>query len=160
MRIAPFPANDNLVIRIAEPDDATSIQRLYAQLVSDPGRVNVEPEQLLVIADDANSLLLVAECEGNVVATALLTLCLDSMFGRQPFAVVENVVVEATYRKLGCGRALFEAIDQVALDADCSKIMLLSGQSRSAAHKFFVSIGYLQEEKCGFVKYRRHISPA
>lgn len=117
----------------------------------------MDPERLSDIAADANNLLLVAECSGEVVGTALLTLCLDPMFGRQPFAVVENVVVEPAHRTRGCGRALFEAIEQVALDADCSKIMLMSGEARAGAHRFFVAMGYLTGEKCGFVKYRRNL---
>lgn len=159
MRTVPRTMDNNLLIRTATADDAAEIEHLYALLVNDPGSVKVEPERLSAIADDPNNLLLVAECDGSVVATAFLTLCLDPMFGRQPFAVVENVVVDAAHRKLGCGRALFGAIDHVALDADCSKIMLLSSQSRSMAHRFFVSVGYLEGEKCGFVKYRRHFSP-
>lgn len=158
MRLAPRMAQDKLVIRSAEPDDAAGLQRLYAQLVSDPGCIKVEPERLSAIAEDSNNLLLVAECDRGVVGTALLTLCLDPMFGSQPFAIVENVAVEPTYRKQGCGRALLEAIDHFALNADCSKIMLLSSQSRTGAHRFFVSMGYLEGEKCGFVKYRRQIS--
>lgn len=158
MRIAPRISQDNMVIRSAKPNDAAALQRLYAQLVSDPGLINVEPDRLAAIAEDSNNLLLVAECDGGVVGTALLTLCLDPMFGSQPFAIVENVAVEPTYRKQGCGRALLEAVDHFAINADCSKIMLLSGQSRTDAHSFFVSMGYLKGEKSGFVKYRRHLS--
>lgn len=158
MKIVPRTARDNLVIRSARPDDAAALQRLYVQLVNDPSCIKVESDRILAIADDPNNLLLIAECDSGVVGTAFLTLCLDPMFGRQPYAVVENVAVEPTHRKQGCGRALFEVIDHFALDADCSKIMLLSGQSRTGAHRFFSSMGYLEREKCGFVKYRRQLS--
>lgn len=158
MRIAPRMTAHNLVIREAGTADAEALQRLYAHLVPDPGCIRVDPERISDIAEDTNNLLLVAEFDGRVVGTALLTFCLDPMFGRQPFAVVENVVVEPAYQTQGCGRALFEAIDHVALDADCSKIMLLSGEARAGAHRFFVSMGFLKGEKSGFVKYRRNFA--
>lgn len=158
MKIAPRMTAGQLAIRAAGTADAAALQRLYAHLVPDPGCIRVDPERISDIAEDKNNLLLVAEFDGRVVGTALLTFCLDPMFGRQPFAVVENVVVDHAYQERGCGRAIFEAIDQVALDADCSKIMLLSGEARSGAHEFFVSMGFLNREKIGFVKYRRNFA--
>lgn len=158
MRIVPRLTDNNLVIRAARPADAPSLQGLYALLVPDPRCVSVDPARVSDIEEDTNNLLLVAECNGRVVGSALLTLCLDPMFGRQPFAVVENVVVEPAHQTRGCGRALFEAIDHIALEADCSKIMLVSGEARTGAHAFFVAMGYIKGTKCGFVKYRRNLA--
>ena len=145
---------NSIVVRNAVGQDAEAIERLYAQLSPRSRGIFVDPVRLDKIADNPDNLLLVIEHHGNVVATALLTICLDAMYGSQPFGVVENVVVDASFRSIGCGKALLETIDAVALDANCSKLMLLSGSMRSDAHSCFTAMGYDGDAKRGFVKYR------
>jgi GNAT superfamily N-acetyltransferase len=75
------------------------------------------------------------------------------MFCDQPFAVVENIVVDAGSRGQGLGRALMDHIKAEGLRRRCTKIMLLSSASRTEAHRFFESCGYRGEVKKGFVNY-------
>lgn len=102
--------------------------------------------------------LLVAEVEGSVVGTVLVSLCADVMFQHQPFAVVENVVVSASLRNGGIGATLMREVDRLCQAAECSKIMLLSSAARVQAHQFFERAGYVGTSKKGFVKYRRQFS--
>lgn len=95
-----------------------------------------------------------------VVGSALLSLCMDVMFEDQPFAVVENVIVESTCRNLGVGAVLLRKVENIARDRHCSKIMLLSSASRDDAHRFFARHGYQERSKRGFVKYRREFNTA
>lgn len=94
------------------------------------------------------------EDEGHVVATAPLTICLDAMYRKQPFGVLENVVVNAETRSKGIGQFLLSAIDHIAVTKDCSKVMLLSSSDRGYAYAFFEATGYDGDAKRGFVKYR------
>jgi predicted N-acetyltransferase YhbS len=93
-----------LIIRKAKPEDAARISALYIQLVNNSA-VKVDPEQIRALYNDARSMLLVCEYQGNVVGSALVSLCCDVMFSQQPFAVVENVIVDAGARGLGGGSA-------------------------------------------------------
>ncbi|MFK4135844.1 GNAT family N-acetyltransferase [Pseudomonas luteola] len=79
------------------------------------------------------------------------------MFGFQPFAVVENVIVDEAQRGTGVGRQLIRTIEQRCIDKDCSKIMLLSSAHRIQAHAFFERAGFKGDSKRGFVKYRRDL---
>lgn len=142
------------IIREAAAADAPAIARLYRELVADP-RIDVGPEQVAVLAGSAASFLLVAEVEGLVCGTALLTLCPDVMYRAQPFGVVENVVVTTTMRGRGLGRRLLARVEELAEAADCSKLMLLSGRTREEAHAFFRRCGFSSDSKHAFVKYRR-----
>ena len=45
-------------------------------------------------------------------------------------------------------------VEAHCLKHNCSKIMLLSAAHRIDAHRFFSSLGYEQDRKVGFVKYR------
>lgn len=146
-----------MIVRKAKPKDAPRITGLYTQLVNNPA-VKVEPEQIQALYDDERSRLLVCEYQGDVVGSALVSLCSDVMFSKQPFAVVENVIVDAAARGIGIGSALFTEIEAFCLRTECSKIMLLSSIQRSDSHKFFEKQGFKGEVKRGFVKYRSAFS--
>lgn len=145
------------IVRIARPDDATSIARLYAQLVNNP-QVDVLPERIAEISGNADVALLVCEHEGQVCGTAMVFLCADVMFKSQYFAVVENIVVDVAARGRGIGRVLVRHIESLCLARDCSKIMLLSSVEREQAHRFFERAGFVGSAKRGFIKYRRNFT--
>ena len=147
----PMP---RLSIRRAESQDAAAIQALYRELVSSPG-VSVLPERIAEAARDARTALFVAEAEGVVLGTVLVSLCLDVMFRSQPFAVLENIVVSSACRASGIGAALMREVEHYCLAAQCSKIMLLSAADRGEAHRFFEKLGFAGGAKKGFIKYRR-----
>lgn len=144
----------SLSIRRAVSDDAARIDALYGQLVGDTARC-VLPERLQELSEDPRTALLVAEIDGQVCATALVSLCEDVMFKRQPFAVVENVVVDVATRNRGVGAALMREVEAFCAASDCSKIMLLSSVERTDAHRFFARCGFDASIKRGLVKYRR-----
>ena len=142
------------LIRRARPDDARHIEALYRELIGD-AEVRVLPARIAQVADDPYAALLVLESGGVLRASALVNLCADVMFGSQPFAVVENNVVDATCRGQGWGTALLRWIEEDCKDRGCSKIMLLSSVERSEAHRFFMHCGFSDSKKKGFIKYRR-----
>jgi len=129
-----------MIVRQAEPKDADRIAELYAQLVNDPA-VEVEQEQILALSNDERTMLYVCEYNGRVVGSALLSLCSDVMFRKQPFAVVENVIVDGAARGLGIGAAMFREIESFCLETNCSKIMLLSSAQRLDSHIFLKNRG-------------------
>ncbi|MCX9154582.1 GNAT family N-acetyltransferase [Niveibacterium sp. 24ML] len=145
-------------VRVAEPGDAPAIARLYSQLLGSD-RVSVTPARLSQLKDDPATRLLVSVNDtGDVIATALLCFCADAMFNDQPFAVVENIVVDEANRSAGIGTYLLSEIERICLERDCSKIMLLSSATRTAAHRFFERHGFASATKRGFVKYRREFA--
>lgn len=146
-------------IRPADAVDAKGIETLYRELVPNQA-IMVTAERISEVRQDANTVLLVAARGGEVIGTALLSMCMDVMFQRQPFAVLENVVVKRDYRSLGVGTALMHEVDRIALERECSKVMLLSSASRTDAHRFFMRAGFQGEHKRGFIKYRRYFAAA
>jgi GNAT superfamily N-acetyltransferase len=94
-----------------------------------------------------------------VCGTVLLTLCLDAMYGDQPYGVLENVVVAEARRRHGIGRQLMAHVEELCRRHDCSKMMLLSAASRAPAHQFFERHGFSAANKRGFVKYRSQFQP-
>lgn len=148
-------------VRRARASDAHQIEALYRALVPGDDNIAVDPEHVAALETHPTNHLLVAEVEGVVSGSAFLTICLDPMYGFQPYGVIENVIVLDAVRGRGVGAALMTALDQVARGAHCTKLMLLSSRSRGDAHAFFAQMGFDGDRKRGFVKYlNRSASPS
>jgi N-acetylglutamate synthase-like GNAT family acetyltransferase len=145
--------NMSIEIREATVTDSSIIEELYKELVGNSG-VKVDPARVEQIATDPNNFLFVMFANGELTGTCFLTLCLDPSFGFQPYAVLENVIVVSENRGSGFGKLLFQYVERFCLSKDCSKIMLLSSIVRKEAHGFFKVMGYEENKKCGFIKYR------
>ena len=143
-----------VTVRRASAGDAAAIYSLYRQLVSNPA-VSISPEHLQRLSKSKHHFVLVAEKRNQVRGTVLLSLCEDIMFNTQPFAVVENVIVDQAARCQGIGAALLLEVEAQCKASDCPKIMLLSSSQRTEAHQFFERQGFTGGAKLGFVKYRR-----
>jgi N-acetylglutamate synthase-like GNAT family acetyltransferase len=150
---------DQVIIRKARAGDCAILQDLYVELTRDDN-VCVTPEGIETALSDHHTCLLVAEINEQIVGTALVSLCADVMYGSQPFAVVENVIVSNDIRGNDIGTRIMKCVESFCLESDCTKIMLLSSASRTGAHSFFEKMGFSAEKKRGFIKYRRELRPS
>ena len=144
-------------IRRATKEDAEAVTNLYREL-NTLSPVSVLPERIDAVANSSNTFLLVCDDSGEIIATALLCLCQDVMFDNQPFAVVENVVVSANYKREGIGKSMMDYIEAFCLAQDSSKIMLQTSSENRDAQDFYTAMGYDPNAKIGFIKYRRYLS--
>jgi GNAT superfamily N-acetyltransferase len=144
-------------VRRAQPPDASAIEALYRLLVPGDDNISVAPDRIAALESDLVNHLLVADIDGVVSGSAFLTICLDPMYGFQPYGVVENVIVLSGLRGQRIGAALMSGLEQIARAARCTKLMLLSYRSRPDAHVFFVRLGFDGERKRGFVKYLNRV---
>jgi N-acetylglutamate synthase-like GNAT family acetyltransferase len=110
---------NTFIIEEATSAQAAEISFLY-QLLTNSEDVRVLPERIEEIAADKHNYLCVAVLENQVLGTALVSICLDAMYGFQPFAVIENIIVNPKNRKAGIGSALLNHIQAIALSFDCS----------------------------------------
>lgn len=144
-------------IRQAQAGDAPAIEALYRQLntLSEP---SVSPERVAELATNNFTYLLVCDDTDKIIATALVCLCQDAMFNNQPFAVIENVVVNSDYQRKGIGKRMMDYIEQLCLQNNCSKIMLQTSTQNRTAQNFYHALGYDPDAKASFIKYRRYFS--
>src|SRR5262245_32029880 len=121
MEMYPFQTDQEtrLIVRQARGADAAARAALYQSLVPDP-HIHVRPERLEVLAADPHTYLLVGEVDGMVCGTVHLTLCLDAMYGYQPYGVLENVVVAEARRGQGIGEQLMAHVEALCCQHDCS----------------------------------------
>jgi GNAT superfamily N-acetyltransferase len=136
----------SVVIRRASRSDLDALLSLYEELAGSnitatPGdRASSEPllEELLA---DPRRQLVVATVDGQLVGTADLLVVANLTHRGQPWAIVENVIVASSARRTGVGRALMGHLIELAREAGCCKLQLLSGRHRTEAHELYRSMG-------------------
>lgn len=88
--------------------------------------------------------LLGAECEGRIVATAMLSILPNLTFGGRPLARIENVVTLPDYRGRGFARAVMDVAIERARTKNCADISLLSPKSLKA-EGFYRKLGFVDD---------------
>jgi GNAT superfamily N-acetyltransferase len=71
--------------------------------------------------------------------------------GGRPYAVIENVVTHATYRRRGHASRVMRELISRCWQQRCYKIMLLSSQARADGHRLYEALGFDRVSKQAFV---------
>ncbi|MEV3981871.1 GNAT family N-acetyltransferase [Nonomuraea sp. NPDC049758] len=141
------------MFREARLDDFEHIVRLYRQLQPDDPEI-VDGADLAVFRQILASpalRLYVLELDGAVVATTYLNVIPNLTRSASPYAVIENVVVEASRRGTGLGKQIMAATLQAAWQAGCYKAMLMTSSRRPATHAFYRACGFSGDAKHAYV---------
>jgi len=141
-------------IRNARLDELTALLDLYQHLHVDDAPL---PERSTLqqawedILGDPKVHCLVADLNGELVASCVLVLVPNLTRGARPYGLVENVVTHAAHRRKGIATHLLRHALQVAWSKNCYKVMLLTGSKREEIHRFYEQAGFVKGKKTGFV---------
>jgi GNAT superfamily N-acetyltransferase len=92
---------------------------------------------------DPAQLLVVAEAEGQVVATLQLSFIPGLSRRGALRAQVESVRVSAAYRGQGLGQAILTWAIAEARRRGCALVQLTTDKSRTGAHRFYERLGFV-----------------
>ncbi|MES0882186.1 GNAT family N-acetyltransferase [Roseibium sp. SCP14] len=142
---------DNPEIRPARLEDFDELLELYHHLSSDDHAADPEHRKCTFerILAHPGLTILVGVQNGKLVATLTLVVIPNLTRGCAPYSLIENVVTRTEFRGLGIGAKLIEAAQELAWQAGCYKIMLMSGAQNAKAHAFYECAGF-QRSKTGF----------
>jgi GNAT superfamily N-acetyltransferase len=87
----------------------------------------------------------------GIVSTCTLTIIPNLTRSARPYGLVENVVTHPAFRKQGIATALLRRVLEIAWEANCYKVMLLSGRKDEATLRFYQKAGFEAGAKTGFV---------
>jgi len=140
-----------MTIREASAADLENLVGLVGQLREPPKVERGEREDyaraLAEIVNDPGSTLLLAEADGRAVGALALYICPNLSHGGDPFAVIENVIVDAGTRRRGVGAALMREAIARARAVGCFKILLTSNNERTEAHRFYRRLGFCETHR-------------
>ncbi|MEY1557703.1 GNAT family N-acetyltransferase [Yoonia sp. R2331] len=132
-------------------DDQPGIMRLYSHLITNEAFPTGDAATglLAAILDHPGTSLFGAEAGGQLRAMCTIHILPNITRTARPYALIENVVSDAGHRGQGFARAAMQAAIAAAWDADCYKVMLLSGSSDG--HGFYPKLGFDGDAKRGFI---------
>lgn len=148
--------DDGLHIRPARQDDLPRLQDLYQHL--DANDVRCSPDEAVGIFQKfllyPGSAILLGAIGGELVTSCTLVVIPNLTRGGKPYALIENMVTHADWRKRGFGSAILKAATELAWDEGCYKVMLMTGSKSPATLAFYAAAGF-EQSKTGF-QIRRH----
>ncbi len=143
----------DLFLRKATQEDTEQMDRVMLVISdrsADPekmreliGKLEKDPQKYLLAAFDRETGILA----GSLLGVVFEDIC-DSC---RPILLVENVAVLPEYQGKGIGRAMFQEIERWGREMDCHYEILVSGNQRTGAHRFYKALEF--EEVKGFKKY-------
>jgi len=142
-----------MLIRLAQEHDYDQLLPLLRQLnPNDPEVSEAVYKALKEILGSEFLHLVVAEIEGNLLGTCYINIVPNLTAGGRPYAVIENVVTDASHRNKGIGKSVLNWATEMAWRKNCYKVMLMSGRTDESVHEFYRSCGFDPDEKQAYIR--------
>ena len=140
-------------IRLAEKKDYEQLLKLLRQLnPGDPSFSEIEARVFDEILQSKYLDLIVAENDNTLVGSCYLNVIPNITRGGKPYSVIENVVTDSSYRKLGIGKAIVSQALDLSWARGCYKVMLMSGRNKEGVHAFYSKCGFDGNQKRAYVQ--------
>lgn len=148
--------NEQAAIRLIRHDELDQLLELYRQLNTEDPVIPPTEEldrQWNDMFHDPNMKFVVAEDQGKLAAVCVLVIVRNLTRGGRPFGLIENVVTSENHRKKGYGSQILQKALDLARQADCYKVMLLTSSKEDATLRFYEKNGFEKDVKTGFISY-------
>jgi GNAT superfamily N-acetyltransferase len=146
-------------VRAAGQDDVEQLCQLLAQLFAQEAEFSPDPELqakglLLILKRQDVGRILLAESGGQIIGMINLLYTVSTALGGR-VALLEDMVVDRSFRGLGVGEKLLNAgLDQARADG-CLRVTLLTDQDNEQAHSFYERNGFVRSP---MIPFRRLLS--
>lgn len=143
------------MIREVNEQDFDGLMTLYMQLHGNEFPEKTKEIQNLWerILNDSDHHIIVAQEDERIVASCVCVIIPNLTHGQQPYAFIENVITDESYRKRGLATACLNYAKELAIKANCYKIMLLTGSKKESTLKFYEQAGYNRNDKTAFIQW-------
>jgi ribosomal protein S18 acetylase RimI-like enzyme len=132
-------------IRPARPDDLDRLTALLGELFALEADFQIDAARqrrgLQLMLEAAQACVLVAETERTVIGMATGQLTISTAVGRLAL-LVEDVVVDATWRGQGIGRQLLEELAGWAVAHGAHRLQLLADRNNETGVDFYRKLGW------------------
>jgi GNAT superfamily N-acetyltransferase len=146
--------DSSLFIRDLQLSELDALLRLYAQLHPTDDPLPPAAEVQALWADTLASgryRYFGGYLADRLVGTCTLAVIPNLTRGCRPYGLIENVVTDGAWRGRGFGKALLAHAQDVAWDAGCYKVMLMTSRQDPATLGFYRAAGFEGDGKRAFV---------
>ena len=105
------------------------------------------------ICNDENHHIIVCEVNGKLVSSCVCVIIPNLTRNIRPYAFIENVVTHTDHRGKGYATACLNYAKELAVKADCYKIMLLTSSKSDSTLNFYKQAGYNCTDKTAFIQW-------
>lgn len=82
----------------------------------------------------------------EIVGSITISIVDNLTYQGRPIALIENVIVDESYRRQGVATALFEEAIKIAKSKNCHKVELISSNHRTFSHSFYERFGFTEHK--------------
>ena len=143
------------MIREASPHDLDELLHLYLSL-----HETVIPEKSPTLqkvwqrmVEDPDHHIIVKVLDGKIVSSCICVVIPNLTRGLRPYALIENVVTHHDFRGKGYASECFDFAKKIATEANCYKMMLLTGSKKESTWEFYKRAGYNHQDKMAFIQW-------
>ena len=141
-----------MIIRDLIMDDLESLSNLYYQFWDEDSDIEKMKKKLPQLQNN-NSYIILCAIENEKLVGSVMGIICEELYGDcKPFLLIENMVVDSTYRQRGVGKALFAELEKRAKVMDCTQIILVTEANRKDACAFYESVGFHPTANKGYKK--------
>lgn len=144
-----------MVIREIKDNELSELLALYTHLheLGIPDYSNQLQNTWAIICKDKNHHIIVCEVDGKLVSSCVCVIIPNLTRNIRPYAFIENVVTHTDHRGKGYATACLNYAKELALKADCYKMMLLTGSKSESTLNFYKRAGYNCTDKTAFIQW-------
>lgn len=144
-----------MIIREIKGNELSELLELYTHLHESgiPERTEHLRRTWSEICNDSNHHIIVCEVKGQLVSSCVCVIVPNLTRNIRPYAIIENVVTHADHRGKGYATACLDYAKELAVKADCYKMMLMTSAKSDSTLSFYKKAGYNCTDKTAFVMW-------
>ncbi|MDP4086240.1 MAG: GNAT family N-acetyltransferase [Bacillota bacterium] len=141
-----------MIIRKMIEEDIPQLEQLYSQFWGEESCIESMKKQFNKLHKKDSHIFLSAIENTKLIGSVMGVICEELYGDCKPFLVLENMIVDKSFRNKGIGKALISELEKVATKRGCSQVILVTERNRVEAVKFYESAGYSSQTHLGFKK--------
>ncbi len=144
-----------MIIREVTEKDYGGLLELYTYLHDNPVHDDTKELRNLWndILNDKNHHIIITEEDDKIVSSCVCVIVPNLTHNQQPYALIENVVTNEKYCGRGYATACLNYAKEIAENAGCYKLMLLTGSKKESTLNFYERAGYNRNDKTAFIQW-------
>jgi len=141
---------NKIEIKILLENDLKPLAKLYKQFWNEDSNIEKMKIKYKELENNPNYIFLCAIIDKIVVGSVMGIVC-EELYGEcRPYMLMEDLVVDKEYGRMGIGKSLMNELEKIAKKRDCYQMLFITDTDRRNAVSFYESLGFDSKTHIGF----------